>query len=112
MLSLPSCTPLEIAEKILLLFEKNLWRSTDLQLYPCRWGVKGYTSRILWMRLKSFIDYFEPQIDVYNSLLTANRIFIERTANVAVMDAEMAINYGITGPQPPWSRITMGSAQG
>jgi NADH-quinone oxidoreductase subunit D len=48
--------------------------------------------------VKEFIDYFEPMIDDYNALLTNNEIFIERTTGVAVMDKEMAINYGITGP--------------
>jgi NADH-quinone oxidoreductase subunit D len=45
-----------------------------------------------------FIDYFEPKIDELNNLLSFNKIFIERTANVGVIDAETAINAGITGP--------------
>jgi NADH-quinone oxidoreductase subunit D len=48
--------------------------------------------------VKEFIDYFEPKIDDYNALLTDNEIFTKRTTDVAVMDTEMAINYGITGP--------------
>ena len=45
-----------------------------------------------------FLDYFEPQIKEYNDLLTGNKIFIERTADVGVMPKEVAINYGVSGP--------------
>ena len=45
-----------------------------------------------------FLDYFEPQITEYNDLLTGNKIFIERTADVGVMPKEVAINYGVSGP--------------
>ncbi|MCX7766645.1 MAG: NADH-quinone oxidoreductase subunit D, partial [Candidatus Sumerlaeia bacterium] len=36
--------------------------------------------------------------DDYNTLLSFNEIFIQRTANVGVIPAEMAIDYGLTGP--------------
>ncbi len=45
-----------------------------------------------------FLDYFEPQIVEYNELLTTNKIFIERSADVGVMPKEVALNYGVTGP--------------
>jgi len=45
-----------------------------------------------------FLDYFEPQLDEINKLLTTNKIFIERTADIGVMSKETAINYGVTGP--------------
>ena len=45
-----------------------------------------------------FLDYFEPQIEEYNNLLTTNKIFIERSADVGVMPKDVAINYGVTGP--------------
>ncbi len=45
-----------------------------------------------------FLDYFEPKVKEYNDLLTYNKIFIERTADIGVMPAEVAINYGVTGP--------------
>ena len=43
------------------------------------------------------MDYFEPQIVEYDNLLTTNKIFIERSADVGVMPKEVAINYGVTG---------------
>ena len=45
-----------------------------------------------------FLDYFEPQIDEYNNLLTYNKIFVERTADVGVIPADVAISYGVSGP--------------
>ena len=33
-----------------------------------------------------------------NDLLTFNQIFIDRTANVGILPAETAINYGVSGP--------------
>ncbi len=45
-----------------------------------------------------FCDYFLPRVMEYNDLLTYNGIFIERTANVGILDAEQAIDFGCTGP--------------
>ena len=39
-----------------------------------------------------------PKIKELNDLLTKNKIFIDRTANVGVLPLEVAINYGISGP--------------
>jgi NADH-quinone oxidoreductase subunit D len=49
-------------------------------------------------RCRKFLDYLEPRIEEYHTLLTRNHIFIKRTANIGVMSKEMAINYGCTGP--------------
>ena len=45
-----------------------------------------------------FLDYFEPQIKEYNNLLSYNKIFVERTADVGVIPADVAVSYGVTGP--------------
>ncbi|MCP4711217.1 MAG: NADH-quinone oxidoreductase subunit D, partial [Planctomycetes bacterium] len=45
-----------------------------------------------------FLDYFLPQVDEYNNLLTFNKIFIERTADVGILTPGVAVNYGVTGP--------------
>ncbi len=49
-------------------------------------------------KIIEFLDYFEPQIGEYNEILTYNKIFIERTADVGVLPPEVAISYGVTGP--------------
>ncbi len=45
-----------------------------------------------------FIDDFQGNIDEYNSLLSGNKIFVSRTANVGILPPELAIDYNITGP--------------
>lgn len=45
-----------------------------------------------------FLDWIVPRIKEYHTLLTRNQIFIKRTAGIGAMSAEMAIDYGCTGP--------------
>ena len=49
-------------------------------------------------KCRDFCDYFLPNIKEYNDLLSYNQIFIDRTADIGVMNAEQAIAYGATGP--------------
>jgi len=46
----------------------------------------------------AFCDEFERRWAEYNQILTTNRIFIGRTANVGVLPREMALAWGCTGP--------------
>ncbi len=84
-------------EKILDLLE---WASGARLLYNYIWigGVArdlpdGWTAKCL-----EFLDYFEPKIDDYDKLLSFNQIFIERTARVGIISEEIAVGYGLTGP--------------
>lgn len=49
-------------------------------------------------RITEFLDHFEPIVDEYNRLLSYNKIFIERLANVAVISREDALQYNLVGP--------------
>ncbi len=49
-------------------------------------------------RCQEFVDYFEPKLPELDKLLTDNQIFISRTANIGVLPADVAINYGCSGP--------------
>jgi NADH-quinone oxidoreductase subunit D len=49
-------------------------------------------------RCKEFIEYFKPKLDEFNNMLSYNKIFVERTANVGVLPLDVAINYGCSGP--------------
>jgi len=49
-------------------------------------------------RVTEFIDHFEPIVDEYNRLLSYNKIFIERLANIAAITREDAFQYNIVGP--------------
>ncbi|HEV8343144.1 MAG TPA: NADH-quinone oxidoreductase subunit D [Candidatus Binatia bacterium] len=49
-------------------------------------------------RVRQFLDHFEPIGDEYNRLLSYNKIFVERLADVAVITKEDALQYNIVGP--------------
>ena len=46
----------------------------------------------------NFLDYFEPKVDEFENLLRHNKIFVERTADIGIMPKEVAINFGVSGP--------------
>lgn len=48
--------------------------------------------------VKNFLDTFEPALEEIDSLLTRNRIFVDRTKDIGVISKEDAIAYGISGP--------------
>ncbi len=49
-------------------------------------------------KTKEFIIHFRPTIVELNNLLTFNKIFIERTANIGILPVDTAINFGASGP--------------
>ena len=49
-------------------------------------------------RCGEFIQYLKPKMQDLENLLLTNQIFIKRTAGVGVIDRDLAINYGVTGP--------------
>jgi NADH-quinone oxidoreductase subunit D len=52
-----------------------------------------------WLqRCEAFCDGFEEVVPELHAVLTDNAIFIRRSAAVGVLSAEMAIDYGCTGP--------------
>jgi NADH-quinone oxidoreductase subunit D len=53
----------------------------------------GYEEKVL-----AFLDRFGPMLDEYDDLISDNKIYIGRCANVAVISAEEAINYNLVGP--------------
>ena len=84
-------------EKILDLFE---WVCGARLLYNYPWigGVshdlpKGWEDECI-----RFLNEFEPALAELNNLLTHNAIFINRTADVGILPPDMAIDYGVTGP--------------
>jgi NADH-quinone oxidoreductase subunit D len=84
-------------EKILTIFEET---SGARLLYNYIW-IGGLAQDIhpdFVRKVKEFVKYFRPQIEDLNNLLSYNKIFIERTANIGILPKDTAINYGITGP--------------
>ena len=49
-------------------------------------------------KTRSFLKKFEGKLKEYNDLLSYNKIFVERTANVGVLSLENAYSYNLTGP--------------
>jgi NADH-quinone oxidoreductase subunit D len=84
-------------EKILDLFEEACGaRLTYSYLTP---GGATADLPIGWVqKCEAFLDQFEPVVRDYHDLLTTNTIFIKRTAGIGIMSAEMAIDYGCSGP--------------
>ena len=76
------------------------WASGSRMLYNYIWvGGLFYDLPIGFEeRCAEFIEYFKPKVKDLNELLTDNRIFIDRTANVGVLPLDTAINYGCSGP--------------
>jgi NADH-quinone oxidoreductase subunit D len=84
-------------ERILDLFE-TLCGARLLYNYIWVGGLSHDLPRDFVESVFSFLDYFEPKIEEYNELLTYNKIFIERTADIGVLPPEVAISFGVTGP--------------
>ena len=49
-------------------------------------------------QLKTFLDQFIPSLDECDKLLTRNRIFVDRTKDIAVIPKNRAIAYALSGP--------------
>lgn len=84
-------------ERILDIFEKTCGARL---LYNYMWvGGLSHDLPIGFVEnVYDFLDYFEPKIDEFTELLVNNKIFIERTADIGIMPPEVAISYGVTGP--------------
>lgn len=84
-------------EKILRLFEEL---SGARLLYNYFWvgGVWNDITDEQLNYISNFLDNFEPETEKYHNLVSLNKIFIERTANVGILTPEDCYTYGATGP--------------
>lgn len=84
-------------EKILELFEITCGARL---LYNYIWvgGLSHDLHPDFVRRTKEFLEYFKPRIVDLNNLLSYNKIFIERTANIGILPIDVGIDYGVTGP--------------
>ena len=52
-----------------------------------------------WLKkCRAFVEAFPSRVDEYEGLLTENRVWKKRTVGVGVLDPQIAIDYGVTGP--------------
>jgi NADH-quinone oxidoreductase subunit C/D len=84
-------------EVLLDMFEKLCGARLTLNYYRIG-GVDSDFTPELVQRMKSFLDIFPEKVKEYDALIAANRIWLGRTKNIAVLSAEDAINFGCTGP--------------
>lgn len=84
-------------EEILRLFEEF---SGARLLYNYIWigGVWNDITDDHLNRIAKFCDEIEEELKKYDTLVSQNRIFIERTSNVGVISEELCYQYGLTGP--------------
>jgi NADH-quinone oxidoreductase subunit D len=84
-------------EHILRMLE---WVSGARMLYNYMWVGGLYYDLPVGFEEKciEFITYLKPKLKELDDVLITNKIFIERTANVGVLNRDLAINYGATGP--------------
>ncbi|MGQ0667481.1 MAG: NADH dehydrogenase (quinone) subunit D [Nitrospiraceae bacterium] len=84
-------------EVLLDMFEKLCGARLTLNYYRIG-GVDSDFTPELVAHLKAFLETFPQKVSEYDTLIASNRIWLGRTKNVAVISAEDAINFGLTGP--------------
>jgi NADH-quinone oxidoreductase subunit D len=66
--------------------------------YNCPGGLMYDIHPNFQKRVKDFIKYFRKKLPEYDTILTGNVIFRERTSGIGPLTRQDAISYGITGP--------------
>ena len=74
-------------------YEQSKWRS-EKEVYK----LNEERSGTLLDFINSFTDRFPSCVDEYETLLTDNRIWKQRTVNIGVVSPERALQLGFTGP--------------
>lgn len=84
-------------EKVLDLFE---WLCGARLLYNYNWvgGVSHDIPEGFEAKTREFLTQFEPVIAELDKLLSYNKIFLERTADVGIISEEQALSHNVTGP--------------
>jgi NADH-quinone oxidoreductase subunit D len=61
-------------------------------------GLERDFSDACWQKIEKFMTDFPKKFNEFDSLLTRNRIFMDRCKGAGPISAERALNYGFTGP--------------
>jgi NADH-quinone oxidoreductase subunit D len=84
-------------EEILKIFEK--YCGARLTTHAFRIGGCQYETYAGFEKeVKRFCDFVEPKIGEYEALLTTNRIWVERTKGIGILNGDDCKALGITGP--------------
>jgi len=70
-------------------------------------GGVGYDAPPGWIeKCAEFVAYLYPKMIEFNNLITGNSIFQDRLCNVGIVPPEMAVNFGLVGPNLRGSGIS------
>ena len=83
-------------EKILDLFEMICGARLTVS-FPRVGGIRNDISQEFLDQLYAFILDFPSKMDDYETLVTENRIWKERTVDIGIISLEEAVNWGLTG---------------
>lgn len=61
-------------------------------------GMERDFNETAWKKIQKCIDQLPKVLKEFENLLVRNRIFMDRAINCGPISAEMALNYGLTGP--------------
>jgi len=61
-------------------------------------GFERNFNHIAFDKIRSFLKIFPPNLKEFEALFNRNRIFVDRTKDVAAVDAETALSYSWSGP--------------
>ncbi len=84
-------------EKILDIFEETCG-GRMLVSYNCPGGLMYDIHPNFQQRVKDFIKYFRKALPEYDTILTGNVIFRERSIGIGPLTLKDAVSYGVTGP--------------
>jgi NADH-quinone oxidoreductase subunit D len=84
-------------EMVLDIFEETTG-GRMLVSYNCPGGVMYDLHPNFQKRVKEFLKHFRKVLPEYDSILTGNVIFHERTIGIGPLSLEDAVAYGVTGP--------------
>ena len=84
-------------EKILDIFEK-VSGARLLYNYMAVGGLMRDVHPEFKSDVADFVKTFRPKIKELDDLLSYNKIFIKRTANIGILPEKVALNYGASGP--------------
>ncbi len=84
-------------EMILDIFEE-LSGVRMMTSYICPGGLQADLTPAFDAKVRAFTSIFLDRLHEYHDLLTNNQLWMERTKGIAVLSAEDAIAYGVSGP--------------
>lgn len=93
-------------EKILKLFE-DLTGARMMYNYYRFGGVIADMPEGWLDKVRKFLDEAPERFEEYEAIVTKNPIFLDRTIGLGVLDPEVAIQYGVTGPNLRASGISL-----